>query len=497
MAADDLKSSVKEYLEGLPEVILTRLYESPATCLAVFRLLPALAKMLVMSMLYRDESVHISEIEKFVKTKSRKLQVEALQKLKALHLITEVRRDRSIRLSSTFRNSFRSALTTGPANQSFGVPCETDDKHKVDIAFLDKHASDKWEGILHFMVGTESTGDFGNTAPPPGEGVLSLLHHSGLMENAMGSDMMVGRNESVEGMRISSGGFQFLLQSVNAQIWTLLLQYLNMASNLQMDPVDVLNFIFMLGSLELGKDYSLSALSDTQIKMLEDLRDFGLVYQRKSSSRRFYPTRLATTLTSSDASALRSASSSMDAAINEAGTPPVTTTSSSKSLITNNPGDSGFIILETNFRLYAYTDSPLQIAVLNLFVHLKTRFANMITGQITRDSVRRALINGITADQILTYLSVYAHPQMKKNDPVIPPTVMDQIKLWQLEMDRIRASDGFLYTDFSSFQEYDLVATYAAELGVLEWQDPKRWRFFVSREGNAQVVDFVNRRKAK
>ena len=48
-----------------------------------------------------------------------------------------------------------------------------------------------------------------------------------------------------------------------------------------MDPVDVLHFLFMLGSLELGQDYSTSMLTDTQDIMLEDLRDYGIVFQRK------------------------------------------------------------------------------------------------------------------------------------------------------------------------------------------------------------------------
>lgn len=364
---------------------------------------------------------------------------------------------------------------------SFGIACETEDKHKVGIPFLEQHAISRWESILHFMVGTQQT-------EVPNDGVLSLLHHSGLME---GTDPY--------NMRITNAGFQFLLQDVNAQIWTLLLQYLNMAEKLQMDPVDVLNFIFMLGSLELGKDYSLSVLSGTQVHMLEDLRDYGIVYQRKSSSRRFYPTRLATTLTS-DATSVRSAASSMDVAMSK----PVTATNVSSANGVSGAGsgtsssimggNTGFIILETNFRLYAYTDSPLQIAVLNLFVSLKSRFANMVAGNITRESVRSALSNGIKADQIIQYLTVHAHPQMQKSEPILPPTVVDQIKLWQIEMDRIKAVEGYLFTNFRNFNEYSMVATYAKQLGVVVWESQAKRKFFVTKEGNSQVVEYVNRK---
>lgn len=53
-------------------------------------------------------------------------------------------------------------------------------------------------------------------------------------------------------LRITNTGFQFLLQDVGTQIWQFLLQYLSVAEDQQMDLVEVLNFLFMLGSLELG-----------------------------------------------------------------------------------------------------------------------------------------------------------------------------------------------------------------------------------------------------
>ena len=50
---------------------------------------------------------------------------------------------------------------------------------------------------------------------------------------------------------------------------------------LHMDAVDILHFLFLLGSLELGQDYDIKSLTPTQKGMLEDLRDYGIVYQRK------------------------------------------------------------------------------------------------------------------------------------------------------------------------------------------------------------------------
>ena len=82
----------------------------------------------------------------------------------------------------------------------------------------------------------------------------------------------------------------------------------------------------------------------------------------------------------------------------------------------------------------ASLDNPLQTAVLNLFVTLKYRFPNLVVGSITRESVKKALENGISAEQvriswvflvvsfiptsfeqIISYLTTHAHPQMHKN----------------------------------------------------------------------------------
>lgn len=112
----------------------------------------------------------------------------------------------------------------------------------------------------------------------------------------------------------------------------------------------------------------------------------------------------------------------------------------------------GYIIVETNYRVYAYTDSNLQVALLGLFTELMYRFPNVVVGILTRDSIRQALRGGITAEQIIGYLKQHIHPQMLKGDSrnPLPPTVVDQIKLWELERNRLTYSDGVLYSQFLS-----------------------------------------------
>lgn len=515
MTSNVLKHSVNQYLEEIPQQVQTRLYESPATCLAIYRLLPQVAKFLVMSMVFNNTNVSLRDLDRWIKSNGKLEFQEAIKSLKSLHLIIP---DKStgqlmIGLNPTFRNSFRNALTGGEVSNSFGVVIEDDEDTRrgiIDMKLLDEYSANKWETILHFMVGTPMS-------EIPSNNVLNLLKHSKLMEEA----------ETTGEFKITNEGFQFLLQEISSQIWTLLLQYLKMSETLQMDTVEVLNFIFMLGALEVGKAYSTESLTRTQQIMLKDMRDYGIVFQKTVTSSVFYPTSLAIMLTSDSKNIIRTASGAMDSVLRQ-----------NKDETTMHQGDDsleilggsneqeqvgmvsqdtqdGALIVETNFKIYSYSNSPLQIAILSLFVHLKSRFINMVTGQLTRESIRRALMNGITADQIIAYLETHAHPQMKRLaeakllkkrelDPnskdtlqILPPTVVDQIKLWQLELDRVITYEGSLYSDFESSNEYSMLSKYAQDIGVLLWKDDKKRKFFVSKEGNSQVLDYAKRKLKK
>jgi len=47
-----------------------------------------------------------------------------------------------------------------------------------------------------------------------------------------------------------------------------------------------------------------------------------------------------------------------------------------------------------------FSDSALSIALLGLFCEMLYRFPNMAVANLSRDSVRAALIRGITAEQV-------------------------------------------------------------------------------------------------
>ncbi|KAF7327323.1 RNA polymerase II transcription factor B subunit 2 [Mycena kentingensis (nom. inval.)] len=523
---------------------------------APFRILLApLQQQIIMNLLWLESAIQSQTMAAWAVRDARKKVVFAFPAQSWLHIVSPSHV--KLALNPTFKTSLRQALTGGGATGSFGVPAAPDDKNpSMSVETLDGYALERWETILHYMVSSGT----GQTSVRPSKDVLFLLEQSGLMASHHGT------------LQITSAGFQFLLQSPHAQLWQLLLEYLRMAEARSMDLVEVLSFLFMLSTMELGREYATAeGASTTQTQqtqaqiqthkaMLADLRDYGLVWTRKSSSKRFHPTRLATTLTSSS--------------------PPLPTSAG--------PGagpKEGFIVLETNYRVYAYTDNPLQTAVLNLFVSLKYRFPNLVVGSITRESVKKALSSGISAEQIISYLIAHAHPQMRKNvrrlfirillpsiratvlgrmhavtvppasvlaaivrtgslicyalphNPLLPVTVQDQIRLWELERNRLKSSEGawavlsrfgvagwadgrmapplpasinffpspptlkietkqtgYLYTAFASEADYLLVLNYAKQLDIVIWESQAKRCFFASTEGHPRIKAFIERR---
>lgn len=448
--------TINDFLNRQPQQTLVNLYQRPCNALAVFRLLPPMGRQLVMHLLFLDDTAPLAKNEYMMWVKrgsGKRAHEEAVERLTKLHILRE--QNGRYLLSGVFRENMQRALMGGGEHRSFGVPFRGGEQNTaIDTAVLDDYARKSWEAIMHYMVGSSGV-------RAPRQSVLGVLRQANLMSGNGGG-----------GLEITSRGFQFLLEDVNAQLWDLLLQYLEKAPARGMNLVEVLSFLFMLGSLTLGQSYSTEDLRPTQLKCLEEFRDYGLVYQEEGDSRQFWPTRLATTLTNNDASPLRGRRSGQS------------------------EEERGFIVLETNYRLYAYTSNPLRIAVLQLFTHIRSQFPNLIIGVITRESIKAALQRGISAEQVITYLSHHAHPQMvARNDPLLPITVTDQIRLWEREKNRVQQSFGALFRDFSSNEDFRLVRNYAKDLSVLVWQDESRRRLFVQESGVDQLRKYIREKR--
>ncbi|XP_049788283.1 general transcription factor IIH subunit 4 [Schistocerca cancellata] len=441
--------NLHDYLKTLQSGTLEKLYNHPTTCLAVYRELPEIARHYVIRILFVEQPVPQAVVASWVSQAYAKEHAQVSEVLTSLHVWQEAAIPGGLPgwiLNTTFKKYLKVALLGGGRPWSMSSTLEADSKPR-DIPYLDSYANERWECVLHYMVGSQQQEGISADA-------VRILLHAGLMK----------RDEADGSPVITRDGFQFLLLDTASQVWYFILQYLDTVETRGLDLVDCLTFLFQLSFSTMGKDYSTEGMSEGLLVFLQHLREFGLVYQRKRKAGRFYPTRLALNLASGQSKILTEAAA------------------------------EGYIVVETNYRVYAYTSSNLQVALVGLFCELLYRFPNLAVGILTRDSVRQALRSGITADQIIGFLRLHAHPRMiAAGPPTLPPTIVDQIKLWENERNRFSYTEGVLYSQFLSQADYEVVRDHAQELGVLIWSSTARRTIIVTRVGHDDVKKFWKR----
>ncbi|PZC76209.1 hypothetical protein B5X24_HaOG204889 [Helicoverpa armigera] len=450
-----------EYLKSRSAQFLETLYNYPTICLAVYRELPELARHFVIRLLFVEQPVPQAVVTSWVSQTFAKEQAKACEALSELSVWQEAPIPGGMpgwMLAQSFKKNLKVALLGGGRPWSMSSSLEPDGKAR-DVAFLDAYALERWECVLHYMVGSAQTEGISADA-------VRILLHAGLMTRDADDGSAV----------ITRAGFQFLLLSTAKQVWLFLQHYLHTAEKRSLSAAECLAFLYQLSFSTLGKDYSTEGMSNNMLVFLQHLREFGLVYQRKRKAGRFYPTRLALNI-----AAVRGGSAG--GAVSAAA-----------------PAQRGYILVETNYRVYAYTQTSLQVALLGLFTELMYRFPNLVVGVLTRESVRAALRGGITAEQIIHYLDQHSHPQMLKSETggirsssTLPPTVVDQIKLWETERNRFTYTEGVVYNQFLSQADFVVLRDYARQQGVLTWQSERSRTMVVTRHGHDDVKKFWKR----
>ena len=84
---------------------------------------------------------------------------------------------------------------------------------------------------------------------------------------------------------------------------------------------------------------------------------------------------------------------------------------------------------------------------------------------------------------------------MMAHDPVIPPTITDQIKLWEMERDRLQYSEGVLCNQFLSQTDYQMLRQFASDSNVLLWSNDQKRLMVVAKAGHDMVKQYWKRNK--
>ncbi|EPR77921.1 Transcription factor Tfb2 [Spraguea lophii 42_110] len=259
-------------------------------------------------------------------------------------------------------------------------------------------------------------------------------------------DNILKYKKIIEHGKVTQKGFEFLLKSKREQTWEIILSSIDFINELNKGAkIDLLIMLFEMGNCG-GKFYRVKAISAAQKDLLKYLDEIGLVKIEQNGIRIY----------------------------NEM-----------KWLFSNTKEQKEeYLIIETNFKIYAYCSHMHEIAILKLFSTLYLALPNLTVGMITEESVSQAFNKGIKAEQIVHYLQ-------NVSEKPLPNTIKDQFFIWENNRNRIYTQESYLYSGFSGFVEYKKVMDFTIENNLLLEKDDDRRILIVTADGHKMVKNFV------
>ncbi|CAN0910713.1 General transcription and DNA repair factor IIH subunit TFB2 [Linum grandiflorum] len=431
-----------DMVAALPAMKLDVLYENSFICEAILRSLPPLAKKYVIQMLYIEGSVTAKLLEEWVLADGLTKHLVSIDRLVQLRIFNEAverKKEKSYRINPTFQANLQKHIMTGGVLPREPMPPGV---AKIPtLSELETYALDQWECFLLHLINSGQSD--------------KVTSFSSSMMRVFQRGLLSQRDK--EPARLTESGFQFLL-------WYIIREYISNAEERGVDPVDLISFLLELSFHITGKAYNLNTLTDVQRSAIKDLADLGLVKLQKGRNESwFIPTKLATNL--------------------------------SVSLADSSTRKQGFLVVETNFKMYAYSASKLHCEILRLFSRVEYQLPNLIVAAITKESLYNAFENGITAEQIVSFMQQNAHPRVAQKLPTVPENVTDQIRLWETDLNRVETTLAYYYDDFLSMDVFDAACDLARQWSGLLWEDSDKMRLVVKAEIHQDMRDFLRGQK--
>lgn len=380
---------------------------------------------------------------------AKRYEENVLEKLKRLRIL-DPRSNNTFGLHASFKRHLQYALSRGTCRMLEEVPEEARNCRPSDEE-VEGFAQKQWEKVLLLSITNDGGGPVGSKMLGGATVDLSQIFLS---------CGIIGSQEDDAGvMSITQEGFQFLLSDTYTQVWQIIREYLVWVEECQSSEAfnSVVEFMLQLGfesecipTRGFTKEQMIVSSHMCQLGLLYPFSHDGAIY--------LVPTKLAVMLSSGGTSGAQ---------------------------------DDGYVIVETNYRVYAYTSSAVKQAILRLFVRCDVLLPNLLVGTITRESVMSALDSGVTADQIIGYLIQHAHKHAAAQTPVVPGVVVDQIRLWQKDLQRMRTTTAVLYKNFETRELYEQVASYAASLAAILTRNDSKQEFVAISSFHDQIRSHI------
>ena len=460
-AAAPPASSFAAHLAALSPAACRSLYaDHPHVAMAAMQSLPPLAQMYCMRLAMHDGAVARQTVDGWPTEGPRApAHVAAIAALERLHVLAPETDRVRVALADGVRKHIRNEFAGGAAaldwsDDDHEVP-STSGKRKRDSAAdppprpsrkeLAAVVRDRWEGVLLLLASDGSGGD-GSAKHAEVEATRELLIDAGLVDAETGV--------------CSPEGLRFLLCPPRKQLWRLLGRLLREQSG--EDVANALALLARLSAIEPGRLYRASSLGHGERSMLPRVALLGLVWS--AQGKWFCATSLARELVSGGLGDDADDDGGGDNTAGASGAPSVDAGSAGAV-----PHD-GYILVESNFRVYSYYRSALEEMLVHLFCQPEVKLPNLFVSIITRESVTRALDYGASANLILSFLTTNAHPRTRlRHGPAVPECVSDAIRLWEAERQRVTSERGYLYSQFDSLVAYERFREHARGIGGLLW----------------------------
>jgi len=409
------------FLGHLPQEQVEELYDSKWGALAAFRALPAVGKQVVLKLLPLPEDAQDERLRSWAAAvtpaSGPSALGEALQNLHDHGILTThaggAGKPPVQHLHRKLRENLLVGLAEGPGAQAdTGLSSSA-----PDSGALAQYAQERWESLMLFLINDEQN------AVPEMPDVFADLGMASLDARAL-LEAAGLRTVRREGTLLDGYDrrFAFLMQPPAAQMWQVVRGYVSMVAGPDgLDAGALVTLLLHISFLEPGMPRLLSGFSPAEQQAIAHLCQLGLLLPLQTGrGPGFCATHLAAVLGGSD---------------------------TGLGYGYGGAGVSGWIVMETNFRVYAYTSSRIHQNVLRQFCRPDCILPNLFVGTITFKSLDDAFNRGLDAASIINYLAEHAHPG-RPGSQRVPEAVCQQIELWERSMRRVQDSRVVSFHNF-------------------------------------------------